>query len=59
MAHLRAHTHAMNCAVDTMDSLSSTCPLMGKKPNSGTADAGAAAAWLYAEVAAGLMGREL
>jgi len=44
----------MDCAVDTTDRLSSMCPLMGIKPNSGTADAGAAVACPDAEVAGGL-----
>ena len=44
----------VDCAVDTTDRLSSMCPLMGIKLNSGTADAGAAVEWPNAEVARGL-----
>lgn len=39
------------CAVNTMHQLSLLCPLMGKKPNLGTADAGAAVAWSDTDVA--------
>jgi len=35
----------MDCAVDTTDRLSSMSLLMGKKPNSGTVDAGTAVVW--------------
>jgi len=41
-------------AVNATDRLSAVCPLMGVKPNPGTADARTALAWPDAEVAGGL-----
>jgi len=43
----------MDCAVDVTDQLSTMCPLMGIKSNPGTANVGAAVAWLDTKVAEG------